>query len=232
MTVLRISNHRSSLGRRSTTRSNNNRHSMQSTESTESTESNNNNNNKTTVMRKVQFHPRVRSRTVAVPMTNKELQTCWFTADELDRRIRKDKKLRYSLARDPSVYDSDCLCRIGLYTEKDRRVRYNRAKEARFAVFLEQNGTASESSSSSFFQSDDADSGIMAESYSHYSEIASHIAYKRGLEQSRHVEAVWNQSPPTLMMEPDPILSGPALRPYTKRYPPKGEAFNNSAKAA
>jgi hypothetical protein len=169
------------------------------------------NNDKTTVVRKVHFHARVKTRRWDVPMTDKEMQNCWYTFDELDGRKRKDKKVLVVLARDPTIYDSKCLCRIGLYTEKDRRSRYNRAKEARFAVFLEQTGNGSASSSSSFFQSDDADSAMIAESYSHYSEIASHIAYKRGLEQARHVEALWNLPPPTLMMEPDPNIFGPCL---------------------
>jgi hypothetical protein len=182
---------------------------------------NNNNNNKTTVVRKVQFYPRVKTRRVAVPITDKDMETWWYTVDELNVRKRKDKKLRVALARDPSIYDSDCLCRIGLYTEKDRRIRYSRAKEARFAIFLEQTGNGSVSSSC-----DDADSAMMAESYSHYSEIASHIAYKRGLEQARHVEALWNQPPSsTLMMEPDPNIFGPCLATVHEAVPTQSERF-------
>eukprot|EP00980_Cylindrotheca_fusiformis_P012952 scaffold3236_cov66-Cylindrotheca_fusiformis.AAC.18 len=204
----------------------------------------NNSNSK----KQVHFYPRVKTRRVIVPMTDVERQACWYSSQELQARIRKDRKLRAAVASyansntdtdndDASHrFDSDCLCRIGLYTEQDRKNRYRRAQQARFVVVFEQQqqqqqqqqdcttaGCSSSTTSSTVSNDTATTSSITSSSttattntttsstttttpvmYSTFSEMASRIAYKRGLEQARHVQALWGQQQQQQLLETTP----------------------------
>jgi len=118
-------------------------------------------------------------RTFTVPKTEEDFQAIWFTGRELQERRRRDKKLRYAIARQPEVYNTEKLWTLGLHTEEERRQRCKRAMAARSSILR------------SGLDSDSDDSSVLADaSYTSHSQAAAVEARERARQHAAHVQTI------------------------------------------
>ncbi|CAJ1937964.1 unnamed protein product [Cylindrotheca closterium] len=142
--------------------------------------------------RKVRFSERVRvRRRTQTPLTKEEFHATWFTAEELYDRRRKDKKLRYAIARQPEAFSTEQMLVLGLYTEDERRQRNKRALHAQAFVLSQQQSmdvdTGSESDDSSTFTTS------TYSSYAFQCEAAASEAHLRAVQHTTHVQTIDNE---------------------------------------
>jgi hypothetical protein len=138
--------------------------------------------------RKVRFNELVRlRRTASLPRsTQEEFQTIWFTQKEIVERMRKDKRLRHAIARQPEVFDTEKLLSLGLYTEMERLQRCKRAIAARGSILSKTNSMDVDSSS----DSGDSSGCLTTTNYVLHSEAAAIEAHERALQHSNHVQTM------------------------------------------
>ncbi|CAJ1946457.1 unnamed protein product [Cylindrotheca closterium] len=147
---------------------------------------------------KVSFSQKVRiRRTVVPPRTSEEFQAIWFTEKEILERRRKDKRLRYAVAKQPEVFGTHKLLSLGLYTESERLQRCKRAVAARDSVLTNKRKAMDVDSSGS----DSDDSSLTSTptiptmtftSYALHSKAAAVEAHERALQHSKHVQSMDN----------------------------------------
>ena len=136
---------------------------------------------------KVRFNHKVRiRRTVSLPRTQEEFQTIWFTQKEIVERMRKDKRLRHAIARQPEVFGTEKLLSLGLYTEMERLQRCKRAIAARGSILSKTNSMDVDSSS----DSGDSSGCLTTTNYVLHSEAAAIEAHERALQHSNHVQTM------------------------------------------
>ena len=145
---------------------------------------------------KVSFYPRVKFRRVPTPETEEEVQVLWYTGNELTRQKRREQELKQVLAKDDTLYDGDSenLTLLGLFTENERKDKYERMKQAKFAVFMEQAKqekhfltTTDEGDEDTLFF---LDFDKVAECYLSMTRDALTNAQRRGLSQELHVKEI------------------------------------------
>ncbi|CAJ1946458.1 unnamed protein product [Cylindrotheca closterium] len=142
-----------------------------------------------TAPRKVTFNDLVRLRRTAFLSrpTQEEFQAVWFTQKEILDRRRKDKRIRYAIARRPETFGTEKLVGLGLYSEVERLQRCNRAIAARASVLSKNKSVGVDRTRGS--ESDDS-SGSLTISYALHSKAASVEAHERALQHSNHIQAM------------------------------------------
>mmetsp|Transcript_36481 Transcript_36481/g.88407 ORF Transcript_36481/g.88407 Transcript_36481/m.88407 type:complete len:216 (+) Transcript_36481:96-743(+) len=143
--------------------------------------------------KKVIFNERVRVRRRSQrPLTEDEVQAIWFSGEELFDRRRKDKKLRYAVARQPEIFGAEKLLVLGLYSEDERRQRNKRALAAQACVLSKQQASMDVDAGS---DSDDSSTFTMStpSSYALHSQAAASEAYERAVQHATHVQSMDNE---------------------------------------
>lgn len=143
--------------------------------------------------KKVQFNEKVRvRRRTLLPFTTEEVQAIWFSGEELYDRRRKDKKLRYAIARQPELFGAEKMLVLGLYTEDERRQRNKRSHATLNLVLSQQDSMDVDAGS----DSDDSSNFSMPTtpgSYALHSEAAASEAHERAVHHAAHVQTMDNE---------------------------------------
>ncbi|CAJ1946459.1 unnamed protein product [Cylindrotheca closterium] len=143
--------------------------------------------------RKVRFNELVRMRRTAFPprTIHEHFQAIWFTQKEIIERIRKDKRLRHVIARQPEKFgmkkSSVALLSLGLYTDIERLQRSKRISAARASILSKNNSIDMDSESDS-----DDSSNSLSTSYAICSEAAAVQAHERALRHYKYVQTMDN----------------------------------------
>ena len=144
----------------------------------------------------VSFFPRVKYRRVPMLETEEEIQVLWYTDDEIIRQKQREHELKYILAKDDSLYggDSDNLYSLGLSSEEERKIKYDRMKQAKFAVLMEQAKQEKHFLLTTDKDDEDAlfflDFEKVASEYLAHTKEASELAHRRALVKEMHLEAI------------------------------------------
>ncbi|KAL3938248.1 MAG: hypothetical protein SGBAC_006807 [Bacillariaceae sp.] len=143
--------------------------------------------------KKVQFSEKVRvRRRTQLQLTTEEFQAIWYSGEELYDRRRKDKKLRYAIARQPELFGTDKMLVLGLYTEDERRQRNKRSHATLNLVLSQQDSMDVDAGS----DSDDSSNFFMPttpDSYALHSEAAAAEAHERAVHHAAHVQTMGNE---------------------------------------
>lgn len=140
------------------------------------------------LLKKVQFNEKVRvRRRTQKPLTEEEFQSIWFSEMELQDRRRKDKKLRYAIAKQPEKFGTDKLLVLGLFNEDQRRARNQRALSARTAVLNDMDVDSRSSHSDDSSPSFSSLPLVVNDTYALHSQAAAEEAYERAVEHAAHV---------------------------------------------
>ncbi|CAJ1970069.1 unnamed protein product [Cylindrotheca closterium] len=141
--------------------------------------------------RKVCFHSRVRCRRGKASIAN--VDDLWYSQQELASLRKQQKRLQSIVASGATSLvgddDTEGVSFVGLYSEKERRQRIKRIKEAKECVLGEQLQQEEEFYNAQEDLSDfKLDQESIAEFFSLYSRRAAKVAHMKGLEVSWHVE--------------------------------------------
>lgn len=155
-------------------------------------------------MRRVSFHGRVKCRRSHAL----DPDACWYSADELAIFRKQDKQLQQLVAvsgkKNSTTMissfvgddDSEEVSYVGLASEKERRRRIQRMKEAKACVLAEQLQQEEQFYSNEkddISQSFKLDHESIAEFFSIYSKKATKVAHRKALQVSWHVENLWRE---------------------------------------
>ncbi|KAL3933853.1 MAG: hypothetical protein SGBAC_010221 [Bacillariaceae sp.] len=147
--------------------------------------------------RKVCFNGRVRCRRAKkhqrIPESN------WYSKDEIASFRKRDKVLQSLIASgNMSVVggnDTEGVSLVGLFSQRERKQRIKRIKEAQSYVLGEQVQQQEEFRNDNVDGADsfELDQESIAEFYSIYSRRATKVAHMKGLQVSWHIENLWEE---------------------------------------
>ncbi|KAL3933852.1 MAG: hypothetical protein SGBAC_010220 [Bacillariaceae sp.] len=152
--------------------------------------------------RKVCFNDRVRCRRSKTTQTN--LESSWYSKDEITHFRKRDKHIRslfasgtFTSAKTYFVGEKETeeVSFVGLLSQEESKQRIKCVKEAKSCILGEQMQQEEDfyKNENGIAQSFELDQESIADFYSIYSKRATEAAHMKGLQVSWHVENMWDE---------------------------------------